>query len=99
MSVATVVGGGARGVGYQQITLGAAVKALTLPPGADAPTYALIEPETQAVRWRDDGTDPTALIGQPLAVGESLQYNADLSAIRFFEQVSGAVLNGTYCQT
>ncbi len=98
MSMKTVLGS-ARGVGYQQITLGAAVKALTLPVDPDAPTYALIEPETQGVRWRDDGGTPTAAVGQPLSAGESLQYNGTLSAIRFFEMVGGAVLNVTYFQT
>lgn len=98
MTTKTVLGA-ARGVGYQQITLGATVASLTLPAAPDAPTYALIEPEVQGVRWRDDGTAPTADVGQPLSAGESLQYNGVLSAIRFFRMVAGAKLNVTYFQT
>lgn len=81
-------------LGYQQITSLSAATALTVPPGA---AMALIIPETQAVRWRDDGTNPTASVGQPLAVGAELSYDAaNLAALKFIEQVSGAKINVTY---
>jgi hypothetical protein len=60
------------------------------------PTFALIVAETEAVRWRDDGVNPTTTVGMPLAVGVPLQYDGDLSRIKFIEQTSGGVLNISY---
>ena len=80
-------------LGYQQITSLSASTALTVPAGA---TMALIVAETQAVRWRDDGTAPTASVGMPLAVGTSLSYDGDLRAIRFIQQTASATLNVSY---
>ena len=88
-------------LGYQQITsLGSATK-LTVPQKdlnglAGSPRIAIITPETQAVRWRDDGVAPTATVGMPLAAGVTLQYDGDLTKIQFIEQNSGAKLNITY---
>ena len=50
-------------LGYQQITSLTASTALTVPAGA---TLAVIVPESQSVRWRDDGVAPTASVGMPL---------------------------------
>jgi hypothetical protein len=80
-------------LGYQQITSLSASTALTVPVGAN---LALIVAETQAVRWRDDGTAPTASVGMPLATGVSLSYDGDLKAIRFIEQSASATLNVSY---
>jgi hypothetical protein len=80
-------------LGYQQITSLSTATALTVPTGA---TMALIVPETQAVRWRDDGTNPTASVGMPVAVGESLNYDGDLKSIRFIEQTASAKINVSY---
>ena len=80
-------------LGYQQITSLSASTALSAPVGA---TMALIVAETQAVRWRDDGTAPTASVGMPLATGVSLSYDGDLKTIRFIEQTASATLNVSY---
>ena len=87
--------------GYQQITSLSTAAALTVPTvdasGLNArPSIALITPEGQAVRWRDDATAPTATVGMPLAVGVTLQYDGDLTKIRFIEQTAGAKLNISY---
>lgn len=87
--------------GYQQITTLSSSTALTVPTVdvnglACKPAMALITAETQAVRWRDDGTAPTASVGMPLAAGVTLQYDGDLTQIRFIEQLAGARLNVTY---
>ncbi len=80
-------------LGYQQITSLSAATGLTIPQGT---TLALIVPETQNVRWRDDGTNPTASVGMPIFVGASLSYDGDLNRIKFIESTAGATLNISY---
>lgn len=53
----------------------------------------LISPETQAVRFRDDGTDPTAAVGQPIAAGTTLEYMGTISAVKVIQQAATAKLN------
>ena len=89
-------------LGYQRISSLSSATALTVPTvdpvsGLNAkPTIALITPETQNVRWRDDGTDPTSSVGMPLSAGVTLQYDGDLRRIKFIETTAGAVLNISY---
>ena len=88
-------------LGYQQISSLSAATGLTVPArdpngNAQQPTFALIIAETQGVRWRDDGTDPTASVGMPLAAGVPLQYDGDLTKIKFIEQTASAKLNVSY---
>jgi hypothetical protein len=80
-------------LGYQQITSLSSVRTLTVPLGA---TRALIAPLTQSVRWRDDGTHPSASVGMPLAAGSYLSYDGNLSNIHFIETAASAELNITY---
>lgn len=83
-----------RALGYQQITSLSSSTALTVPIGT---CLAIVTPETQAVRWRDDGTDPTATVGYPLAVGAELRItSAQLSVIEFIEQAASAKINVCY---
>jgi hypothetical protein len=85
---------GMRQLGYQQITSLNTAQSLTVPAGT---ILALCIPETQAVRWRDDGTAPTASVGQPLSVGSELRYDAGgTAALKFIEQVASAKLNVIY---
>ena len=85
-------------LGYQQITNVSAAVGLTIPShvSGQKPRVAIIIPQTQAVRWRDDGTDPSATVGMPLAVGATLEYDGDLNKIKFFEQAASAALNVSY---
>lgn len=88
-------------LGYQQITTLSGSSALTVPTTdlngmACKPSFALITPETQAVRWRDDGVAPSATVGMPLAVGVTLEYDGDLTKIRFIEQAASAKINISY---
>lgn len=80
-------------LGYEQITDLSAAEGLTVPDGA---THARIVPEGQAVRYRDDGTEPTATVGMPLAVGAPLEYGSALIKLQFIEQTGGAKLNVAY---
>jgi hypothetical protein len=88
-------------LGYQQITSLGSSTGLTVPTTdlnglACRPSLAIITSEAQAVRWRDDETAPTASVGMPLASGATLQYDGDLTKIRFIEQTAGAKLNISY---
>jgi len=88
-------------LGYQQITSLSSATGLTVPSKdlnglACKPSIAMITPETQGVRWRDDDVDPTSSVGMPLAAGTTLQYDGDLTKIKFIEQVAGAKLNISY---
>lgn len=82
--------------GYQQVAVDTA-KALTIPAACDSsPTLVVITAEAQAVRYRDDGTNPTATVGMPLAVGQVLNYEGTISAITFISQTSGAKVNALF---
>lgn len=89
-------------MGYRQLTsLSSAtnIPSITTDPVTGLtikPNFVLIVPEGQAVRWRDDGVDPSASVGMPLAVGVTLQYDGDLSKIKFIQQVSGGIINISY---
>ena len=89
-------------LGYQQISTLSSAQNLTVPsvdPNTGLnlmPTIAIITPETNGVRWRDDGVAPTASVGRPLAAGVTLQYDGDLRKIRFIEQTASAKINITY---
>jgi len=79
--------------GFQQITGLSSVKGLTVPVGA---RMCRIEATTQAVRWRDDGTDPSSTVGMTLAAGAGIDYDGELTKIRFIEAAASAVLNVSY---
>jgi len=81
--------------GYQQLTSLAAAAGLTVPARS---RRAIIQAEAQAVRWRDDGTNPTDSIGMRLNADEELEYDGDLAAIKFIETTASAKLNVTYYQ-
>lgn len=88
-------------LGYQQITSLSSAAGLTVPSvdlnGLSCkPSIAIIVAEGTAVRWRDDDVNPTASVGMPLAAGVTLQYDGDLTKIKFIEQSASSKLNVTY---
>jgi hypothetical protein len=52
-------------------TTGSAVS-LTMPTGAD-PTHAIIQVTGNSIRWRADGTAPTATVGLLVAAGTNIE--------------------------
>lgn len=82
-------------VGYQQITSVSSVVTLTIPPNVNT-QIALIQVESQDVRWRDDGTAPTASVGMLLPKGGIVEYNGDLSKLKFIEVSASAKINVSY---
>lgn len=88
--------------GFQQIVAAtlAASTGLTLPTGKDGllPSYALCHADTQTLRWRDDGSAPTASVGMRLPVATELRIDGvtAMQAIRFIVETAGGNLNVSY---
>ena len=88
-------------LGYQQITDLTSAVGLTVPHRdvnglSCKPTIAVIIASSNPVRWRDDDVDPTATVGMPLVDGTALQYDGDLTKIKFIETAAGTTLNISY---
>ncbi len=86
-------------VGYQQIPTAtlAAATGLTVPSSGNIKArIAILQAEAQTLRWRDDGTDPTATVGMPLEVGDEFEYTGDLGKIKFIQTAAGGILNVSY---
>ena len=83
--------------GFQTLTMGSGVgdaTNLTVPDGA---AMIVASNDGGGVRWRDDGTSPTDLIGHVLGNGNSLTYDGDLAGIEFISQgASSGVLSVSY---
>lgn len=82
-----------RCVGFEQITGLSSAKGLT---GAAGASYAIIQAETQDVRFRADGSDPTSSVGGVIAAGGSLKWDSDFTQIKFIESAASAKLNVHY---
>lgn len=86
-----------RTLGYQQLAAGSIDAANGFASVPDGTSMILIQCEAQAIRWRDDGVNPTAAIGQPLAVGVLFTYTGrNAKQLKFISQVAGAILNATF---
>lgn len=57
---------------------------------------ALLQAESQDVRWTADGSTPTASLGMLLKANDSMMYDWPLSDLKFIESASGAKLNVTF---
>jgi len=81
-----------RTLGYQQITsLAAAATFSSVPAGAEA---VFIQPESQNVRMRSDGTDPTASVGIILVANTIYEFSmANIGTMKFIEVAGSAKLN------
>ena len=83
--------------GCGQITSLSAAVHLTPPTGA---ILAVISVEGQPVRWRDDGTAPTAAVGilTPVVTSAPMTYGGSLSAIQFIQTAASATIDVCYYQ-
>lgn len=77
--------------GFQQITATTAT-ALSVPAGA---LYAMIQADA-AVRYRDDGPDPTSSAGIKIPADGVIFYTGSLPALRIIGVAAGAVVNISY---
>ncbi len=89
-------------MGFQQIAAFSTVQSLTIPTttinGTTVyPTMAVFRCETNNVRWRDDGTAPTASVGQLLLPADDyIMYPGVLSALQFIPVTGSATLDVCY---
>jgi hypothetical protein len=84
-----------RPLGYQQYTsLSAATGLSPIPAGT---IYIVVTVESAGIRWRDDGTNPTASVGMPVSSGASFSYTANFAAIKFIQQSASATIDVYYC--
>ncbi len=79
--------------GFQQITSLSSATALTVPAGA---SLTIIQAEDQSVRWRDDGTNPTASVGHIITANSVFVYTGEPSKLKFIEVTPSAKLNVSY---
>lgn len=90
-----------RGLGHGQFAAGGVdastlLSTITVGGVVGIPAGAVgcqLQCSAQAIRWRDDGTAPTAAIGFPLAVGTPLTFEGNLAQLRLISQVAGAVVD------
>ena len=86
----------ARVLGYQQVAAGGADASFapTIPDGTE---YMEVVATAQAIRWRADGTTPTASVGMPVPVATPvIFFFQSLPQLRLIAQVAGAALDITY---
>ena len=79
------------GAGQYAVNINSATT-LTVPAGSGVAQICI---ESQAARYRDDGTNPTATTGIPVAVG-CFQYFGPLNKVAFIGQVAGSTLDVSY---
>lgn len=85
-----VVDGSLEPAGCSQITDLSSAVGLTIPDGTK---LMLIQAEADDLRWRDDGTDPTASVGMLLADGDTLVYNGNPRALKLIQTTSSGIAN------
>jgi hypothetical protein len=81
--------------GYQQITDLSSAEALPSLPSTGV-VLVLVQAESQDIRWRDDGTDPTASVGMVIEAGQTLAYTGNPAVLKLIEAAASAKANISY---
>lgn len=82
-------------LGYEQVLTATLAAATQL----NKPAYtkvAYVQVEGGQVRYRDDGTDPSAAVGMLLVDGAVLEYAGNLSTLKFITESGTPKLNVSY---
>lgn len=82
-------------LGYAQWSL-STTTVIELPDPPTGTSVALVKIEGAPARYRDDGVDPTSTVGMPIAVGESLVYDALMTDMRLIGQNNVSIVNIAY---
>lgn len=89
-------------LGYSQLTsLGSSTLISSVTGGIPAGTDTVVlQAETQNVRYRDDGSAPTASVGMILVAGTMYEFSvSQIAAMRVIEVTASAKLNITFYGT
>lgn len=70
--------------------------AQNLPSVPNTAVFAVVCLEVANARWRDDGTDPTAAVGQPLLSGQCINLNGPIAAVRMIAQSGSPIATISY---
>jgi hypothetical protein len=87
---------------FETLTVGASAIGPTVatiwPASGFEATYGLFTVETNTVRYRMDGTDPTASVGHPLYADQNLEVHGkeNLRNLKFIQVSGGATVSCTY---
>lgn len=79
--------------GFERITDLSSAVGFTAPAGT---RLAIFRAETQDIRWRDDGTNPTSTVGLLMSVGDVFMYTGDFSKFKMIETTASAVVQISY---
>jgi len=92
------IGGWYGALGYCQLTsISSATPLSSCTNGIPAGTgFIEVCVETANVRYRDDGTNPTASVGMPVASGTCFPYAAAIGAIAFIAQSGSPIVNVSF---
>lgn len=98
LALAVAVGGAQQATFYQQLAVGATAVSLS---GASGSSQCFGTLETAPVRFTLDGSTPTALVGQPLQVGDRLElFNTkDVSNLKAIAMTATAGALNMTCAT
>lgn len=82
-------------LGYCQLTAsGSAALISTCSGGIPARTaWAVLCIETANIRWRDDGTAPTASVGMPVNAGACIYYSGTMATFQIISQSGSPIVN------
>lgn len=84
-------------VGYVQLTSLSSATAFSSTQIPARAKRVLLQAESQNIRFRDDGTSPTASVGMILYAGATpFEYVGDVEAIKFIETTTSAKLNAAF---
>jgi hypothetical protein len=82
-------------MGYTQVAALTAAAAQPLPSIPTGAVRALVI-ATEPIRVREDGVEPTAAVGMPVAADTYVEFSGSLGTVSLIAQVADAVLDITY---
>ena len=102
MSMQISVSGNYDAIDFESITVSSSAIGPTAAMIADdkgqAPYYALFTVETNSVRFRMDGTDPTASVGHKVDAGQNVEIHGkgNVARIKFIAVTADATVMASY---
>lgn len=94
-------GGSLSTIGFEQVAVGGTAVGFTVATftaGSAIPVLAVVVVESNAIRSRSDGLNPTATVGTPFAVASSFTVCGEraIRTVRFIQQSAAATISVEY---